>query len=244
MNSWLSLACALLAASATVLGGALILVKRRVEDHFLKYSIAFGAGFMLGASALAMLPESFHLNPRAPLWFLGGYLTIHFFEHTIISHFHFGEETHSDAVVNPIVGYTSIFGLSIHNIFDGISIGSGFLISPALGLLIFGAVFLHKVPDGFTIASIMLASGRPPRKAFYASAILGLSTLAGAVLIGLFKGAVSAALPFSAGVTFYIAATDLLPVINEHKRLRYSFAFFGGILIFYLADMLLSSFYH
>jgi ZIP family zinc transporter/zinc and cadmium transporter len=195
---------------------------------------------MLGASALAMLPESFKVNARTPLWFLAGYLTIHFFEHTIVPHFHFGEETHSDAVVNPIVGYTSIFGLSIHNVFDGISIGSGFLISPILGFLIFGAVVLHKVPDGFTIASIMLASGWPARKAFHASVILGLSTLAGAVLIGLFKGMVSAALPFSAGVTFYIAATDLLPVINEHKRLRYSFAFFAGILVFYLSDMILS----
>lgn len=239
----LALLCAALAASATVLGGAMVFVKRRFDDHFLKYSIAFGAGFMLGAAALAMLPESFKISSRAPLWFLAGYLTIHFFEHTIISHFHFGEETHSDAVVNPIVGYTSIFGLSIHNFFDGISIGSGFLISPVLGLLIFGAVVLHKLPDGFTIASIMLASGRTAKRAFYASIILGLSTFAGAILIAFFQGVVNAALPFSAGVTVYIAATDLLPVINEHKRLRYSFAFFAGILIFYISDSILSAFF-
>ena len=59
---WLALLCAVLAASATILGGAMVFVKRRFDDHFLKYSIAFGAGFMLGAAALAMLPESFKIS--------------------------------------------------------------------------------------------------------------------------------------------------------------------------------------
>lgn len=238
--NWVSISAAFLAALATMLGGATVFTKRKWDPNLLRYTIAFGAGFMLGAAALAMLPKSFEISEHAAFYFLAGYLAIHFFEHTIVSHFHFGEETHSEAVVNPLVGYTSVLGLSIHNIFDGISIGSGFLISPALGLLIFGAVMLHKLPDGFTIASIMIASGRNPRKAFFASIILGISTLLGAVLISFFPKVVSAALPFSAGVTFYIAATDLLPIINEHKNLKFSFAFFAGILLFYVSELLLS----
>lgn len=240
--NWLSLAATLVAASATVVGGTLVLVRRRWEADVLKYSISFGAGFMLAAAALAMIPESLKLNAtRAPLYFLAGYLTIHFFEHTLVPHFHFGEETHSEVMVNPFVGYSSIFGLSIHTLFDGISIGSGFLISPALGLLIFGAVILHKLPEGFTMASIMIASGRSHKTAVNASAFLGLSTVMGAVLISAFSGVVQYSLPFSAGVTFYVAATDLVPIINESRGLRYSFAFFAGILMFYLADQLLKS---
>jgi ZIP family zinc transporter/zinc and cadmium transporter len=87
----------------------------------------------------------------------------------------------------------------------------------------------------------MLASGKNPRRAFSAAIILGISTLLGALLISFFNQAVSAALPFSAGVTFYIAATDLLPIINEHKNLRFSFAFFAGILIFYASELLVST---
>lgn len=240
--SWLSVLAVLAAALATVAGGALVLLKPRREAHFLKLSISFGAGFMLAAAALAMIPESLELTDNAPLFFLAGYLTIHFFEHTIVPHFHFGEETHSDIVVNPFVSYSSIFALSIHTLFDGISIGSGFLISPALGLLIFGAVILHKLPEGFTTSSIMLAAGHSFRTAIAASSILALSTILGAVLISFFQNAVTYALPFSAGVTFYIAATDLVPIINESKSLRYSFAFFAGILIFYLADSALSAY--
>jgi zinc and cadmium transporter len=238
----LTILSALLAASATVLGGVLVLLKREWEYHVLKYSIAFGAGFMLGAAALAMLPASFELTSQTPVLLLLGYLTIHFFEHTIVPHFHFGEETHSEQLVNPFVSYSSIFGLSIHNLFDGISIGAGYLVSPMLGLLIFGAVVLHKIPDGFTMASIMIASGRSGKQAFGSTVILGISTLAGAFFIGFFQEIVHYALPFSAGVTFYIAATDLVPIINESKGLRYSLAFFLGILVFYLSEMLLSQY--
>ena len=234
----------LIAASATILGGLLLLLKPKWDWQIQRLTISFGAGFMLAAAMLAMIPESLKFTDKAPLFFLAGYLTLHFFEHTIVPHFHFGEETHADVMVNPIVGITSIFGLSMHTLFDGISIGSGFLISTKLGLLIFGAVVLHKIPEGFTISSIMLASGRGRRGALFASSILAFSTILGAVLISFFGGIVRFALPFSAGVTFYIAASDLVPIINEQRSIRLSFAFFAGILVFYVTDLLLSGYVH
>ena len=51
-------------------------------------------------------------------------------------------------------------GLSVHALFDGVAIGSGFVVSNWLGWLIFLAILLHKAPEGFTMASVMLASGR------------------------------------------------------------------------------------
>jgi ZIP family zinc transporter/zinc and cadmium transporter len=128
----------------------------------------------------------------------------------------------------------------MHTLFDGISIGTGFLISPKLGLLIFGAVVLHKIPEGFTISSIMLASGRSRRSAIFASTILAISTVVGALLISFFSSVVRFALPFSAGVTFYIAASDLVPIINEKRSIYLSLSFFAGILVFYLTDIALS----
>ena len=240
--TWLSFLASLIAAGATVLGGALVLIKSEWDLKLLRLSISFGAGFMLAAATLAMIPESLKLTHHSPLLFLAGYLTIHFFEHTIVPHFHFGEETHAEVMVNPFASYSSIFGLSMHTLFDGVSIGSGFLISPALGLLIFGAVILHKLPEGFTIASIMLAGGRSPAAAMMASTILAISTLLGMLLISIFNRSVVYSLPFSAGVTFYVAATDLVPIINEKKSLRHSLAFFAGILAFYASDLLLSNY--
>ena len=72
-------------------------------------------------------------------------------------------------------------GLSVHALFDGVAIGSGFRgESNALGWLIFLAVFLHKAPEGFTMASVMLASGRSRAAAFYSAVALAIATSGGA----------------------------------------------------------------
>src|SRR5437868_10103115 len=105
---------------------------------------------MLGTSLLEMVPESMRLNPRlAGFFVLLGYLLVHFFEHTITPHFHFGEETHQTEFVRTHKSYSVLLGLIIHTFFDGIAITSGFILSNWLGWIIFFAVFLHKIPEGF-----------------------------------------------------------------------------------------------
>ena len=91
---------------------------------------------------------------------MAGYCVVHLLEHTINAHFHFGEETHHGEFVSRHTGNSVMAGLSVHALFDGVAIGSGFLVSSWLGWLIFLAILLHKAPEGFTMASVMLASGR------------------------------------------------------------------------------------
>jgi zinc transporter ZupT len=100
----------------------------------------------------------------------------------------------------------------VHTLFDGVAIAAGFMIGPALGTLLFIAVILHKVPEGFTIASIMLAAGQvaPGRDRRWRA--LGVLTLAGAAATSFLAGHhVPYALALSAGVTIYVAASDLIP---------------------------------
>ena len=157
------------AAAANVAGGLAVVARRHWNEMFLKYFLGLGAGFMLAATFLRMLPESLKLTEHAPALFLGGYFLVHFFEHTVAPHFHFGEERHDDVMMNPAVGFSALAGLSIHTFFDGVSIASGFLVSVPLGLLIFCAVILHKIPEGVTVASIALASGQGKRGAMGAA---------------------------------------------------------------------------
>jgi ZIP family zinc transporter/zinc and cadmium transporter len=233
----LSLALGAMASLANVLGGLIVVSRRHWSDLMLKYFIALGAGFMLAATFLRMLPESFRLSPQAPLLVLGGYFLVHFFEHTIAPHFHFGEETHDDVMVNPAVGFSALVGLSTHTFFDGVSIASGFLVSVPLGLLVFFAVALHKVPEGFTVASIALASGRGPRGALTASMVLAGATMAGVLLMHRFAGAVAYALPVSTGVTLYVGASDLMPEVNEERGIRMALVVFLGVALFYTAEL-------
>jgi zinc transporter ZupT len=231
-----SLLLGLAAAAANVAGGLVVVSRRHWNELPLKYFIALGAGFMLAATFLRMMPESLALTSDAPLLILGGYFLVHFFEHTVAPHFHFGEEVHEEVMVNPAVGFSALVGLLTHTFFDGVSITSGFLVSVPLGLLIFCAVFLHKIPEGFTIASIALASGRGRQGALTASLLLAGATLAGVIGMNWFAGAVAYALPISTGVTLYVAASDLIPEVNEERGVAMALVVFLGVALFYTAE--------
>jgi ZIP family zinc transporter/zinc and cadmium transporter len=230
------------AAAANVLGGLVIVSRRHWNEMFLKYFLGLGAGFMLAAALLGMLPASLAVSDRAPLLILCGYFLVHFFEHTVAPHFHFGEERHDDVMMNPAVGLSAIVGLSIHTFFDGVSIASGFLISMPLGLLIFFAVILHKIPEGVTVATIAIASGQGKQRALIASGILAVATLAGVLGMNAFSAAVPYGLPLSTGVTLYVAASDLMPEVNEERGLRMTIVVFVGVALYMLTERALEAF--
>jgi zinc transporter ZupT len=234
----LSLTLGFIAAIADIVGG-LILVRRNWEKRYLRYFVALGAGFMLAVAFLEMVPESLRFSPRwSPVLVLAGYCVIHLLEHTITPHFHFGEETHHHEFVSSHTSYSVLIGLAAHALFDGVAIGSGFVLSNWLGWLIFFAIFLHKVPEGFTVASVMLASGRSRQVALTSAAILAAATVLGVLVINLLPGWVRAGLPLSAGVAIYVAATDLVPEVNREPGIRMALVFFAGVLMFLVLRLL------
>jgi zinc transporter ZupT len=235
---WLSLMLGAVAALADYAGGVL-LVRRSPSARALRYFVALGAGFMLAAAVLEMVPEGLALSPRwAPLLVLVGYCGVHLLEHTLVPHFHFGEETHHHEFLSARTSYSVLLGLAAHTFFDGIAIGSGFVISHWLGWIIFVAVFLHKLPEGFTVASVMLAGGRGRSAALNSAMFLGATTLAGVLVINLQPSWVRAGLPLSAGVTIYVAATDLVPEVNREPGIRMALVFFAGVAVFFLLKRL------
>jgi ZIP family zinc transporter/zinc and cadmium transporter len=232
----LSLLLGLTAAAANVFGGAVI-VQKSWERRYLRYFVALGAGFMLATSLVEMVPASVEMRGKSAAFLvLVGYLLIHFFEHTVSPHFHFGEETHADEFVEAHKGYSVLIGLVIHTFFDGIAIASGFIVSSWLGWIIFLAVFLHKIPEGFTVSSVMLASGQSRMNAWGASVILGGATLAGVMAMAIFRHEVGIGLPLSAGVTIYVAASDLIPEVNKEPGVRMALVVFVGVGVLFLLD--------
>ncbi len=230
------LAFAAVAAAADLAGAVMVTRAHRRGVAPLRYFVAAGAGFMLAAAFVRMLPEATHV-PHAYLWVLIGYFGVHLFEHTIAPHFHFGEEIHAEALLKPAAAYLAVLGLGAHTLFDGVAIAAGFMIDPRLGGLLFLAVLLHKIPEGFTVASIMLATGRSRAAALWAATALGLFTIAGALLTGFIaEGHVGYALAVSAGVTIYVAASDLIPEVNREGGAALAWTVFGGLVLFVLAD--------
>lgn len=235
---WVTMAFIVVTAAATAFGGMIVTLRRRWDGTLLNYFVALGGGFMLAAVVLEMIPVSASMTTLAPVLVLAGYLMIHLVEHTVVRHFHFGEETHPEHV-GVGVGTSALVGLSIHSFFDGISVASGFVISPRLGLLLFVAIILHKAPEGFTIASIMLAGGASRAVALLSSIAVGAAGIAGAIAIYPLHGLVGEGLALSAGVTLYVAASDLIPEVNRSENGRVAVMVFVGVLLYYVTEKML-----
>ncbi len=244
------IAYGLAAASANLLGGLLV-SSRKLAQATLRYLIALGAGFMLAAVFLKMIPETLEQWPGSPLvpmvWLLAGYLLIQFVEHTVAPHFHFGEETHEEAMLEHHAAMAGVSALMVHTFFDGVSIAVASLVSAELGFLIFIAILLHKLPEGFTVASMMLAAGKSHRSAITSALLVGLATLVGVALVLLFeKTAIYSRplsahmLPLSAGVTLYVAASDLIPEVNTREGgVKTSVMVFAGVALLYLTELVM-----
>jgi zinc and cadmium transporter len=96
--SWFPLGFILVTAAATALGGLMLTTRARWDAAVLQYFVALGAGFMLAAATLQMVPVSARMTELAPLLVLAGSLLIHLVEHTAVHHFHFGAETHPQRI--------------------------------------------------------------------------------------------------------------------------------------------------
>ncbi len=234
----ISVLLGLTAAAADAFGGAVI-VQKHWERSYLRYFVAVGSGFMLATALVEMVPASLELRPSSGAFLvLIGYLIVHFFEHTLAPHFHFGEEVHRDEFVQRHKSWSVLVGLLIHTFFDGIAIASGFIVSTRLGWIIFVAIFLHKIPEGFTVASVMLASSHTRTTAWISSVLLGASTLLGVLVMAATQRSVGVGLPVSAGVTIYVAATDLVPEVNREPGIKMALLVFLGVGSLFLMDHL------
>jgi zinc and cadmium transporter len=224
------------AALGNVLGAVAVVRHLRRGLRFIDACLAFGAGFMLAVTLLGVLPEVLGESSGAAIYVLAGYLAVHVAQHVFTPHFHFGEETHR---VSPATGNSALLGLMLHTFFDGVAIASGFLVSERLGVLLFLAVLLHKLPEGVTIASVMVAGGGSRANAIGAAAVLGGATLLGVLLTEHIQPLARNGLALSAGVTLYVAASNLVPEFQAKRGWLSALAFLGGAMGFFLTELLL-----
>jgi ZIP family zinc transporter/zinc and cadmium transporter len=231
-----TLAFAFAAAAGNLVGALAVVRSLKRELRVIDACLAFGAGFMLAVVVLGVLPEVMDDGPGAGGYVLAGYLAVHLAQHVLTPHFHFGEETHR---VTPSAGISALVGLILHTFFDGVAIASGFLVSGRLGVLLFLAVLLHKLPEGVTIASLTIAGGGSRSRAIGAAAILGGATVLGVVLTEQIGPLARHGLALSAGVTLYVAASNLVPEFQAKRGWLTALAFFGGAVGFFLTELLL-----
>jgi len=234
----------LLAASGNLLGGFLVTRSAIAKGRWLKSLMAIGGGFMLAAVVLELIPvalEQAAPNVRRALGLLlAGYLTLFILSRWFDGHAH-GNEPHAATLLELALARRILVALMVHSFFDGVTIASGLLVSRELGFLLLVAALLHKIPEGFTVASVLLGAGSTQMAALRASALIAAATMAGVLSILILHPSVLYTLPFAAGVTFYVVATDLIPEVTRSRGWTAGVEIGIGIGLFYGTHLLLDA---
>lgn len=219
---WMILAI-IAGSSISLLGGALIFTTRKRRDKAILLAMPFGAGALLAAAFLDLLPEAFELgDPRQLLlWTLGGFLTFFILERSA-SWFHAHHEHDEISRKNVSQRWLIIFGDLVHNAIDGIAIGAAFLANPALGVITTIAVSAHEIPKELGTFALLLSRGWKDRTVLLANVMTAVATLVAAISVYALGSQeqlpIDVLLAVTAGFFLYIAASDIIPDIHEQSH--------------------------
>lgn len=228
---------ALLASLATLFGGWLVVHFLQGRASTMRLISGIAAGYLLSAALVRIIPESLEQGGEGTAyWVLGGFLLVHVMEHGITSHFHYGEETHTEG--GPMTGIMALVGLSLHSFMDGLALAAAVHSSSNLGLFMFMALLLHRIPEGATISSIFLVRGFGRRGALLASAGLAVATLLGAMSQSALHLRPAPVLALAGGLVIYVASSDLLPQVQKERGWKSTLALLTGFGMFFITALI------
>lgn len=230
----------LLGSVVSLIGGVLLLTKEKIVIKYSHFVSSFAAGALLGTAFFDLLPEASEEagGTNIFLWALVGMLFFFLFErfiHWFHHHEHFPRHKDSDqkGFAKPTVPLI-IFGDSLHNFIDGVTIAATFMVSIPLGIITTFAVAAHEIPQEIGDFGILLNKGVGRNKVLLFNIISALTAILGAALtffVGdLIEGFLPAVIALTAGFFIYIAASDLIPEIHEENRK--GFALIETLLLF------------
>lgn len=204
----------------TTIGGLIGIFTKKNSNKFLSFTLAFASGLMLAVICFDLVPESMEIS-SIYITILGvilGIITMIGCDKLVQNKF--SEKSIGNRNIGLLkTGIIVSIGLALHNIPEGLAIGSGFDASTALGYSLAIAIALHDVPEGLSMAIPMKNGGMKPWKVMMYVVLSGVATGLGA-LIGALVGNISEqviaiCLAFAAGAMMYIVSGELLPEANK-----------------------------
>ena len=198
----------LIAGSATGLGGALVLFKKKLSSNFLAGALGLSAGVMIFISLAEMFPQAqaeimasgsiVHGKAYVLIAFFVGMGIITLIDFLIPEYENPHEasglslESHTPAVgmleqtgnekALHRLGLMSALAIGIHNFPEGIATFIGALNDPQMGGGITFAIAIHNIPEGIAVAIPIYYATKSKGKALLLATLSGMSELIGALL--------------------------------------------------------------
>ncbi|MEK7660201.1 MAG: ZIP family metal transporter [Patescibacteria group bacterium] len=233
-----SLSSVLVVSLISLIGAALISIRKSVLHHLIIVLVALAIGALVGDAFFHLIPEAVENGMgihTIGLFVIAGMMTFFVLE-KVLGHHHHHHHDESEYTSSAQVAFTETGGLpiatikpvgrlvliadSVHNYFDGVIIAASFLINIPTGIASTVAIIFHEIPQEIGDFGILLYAGYSRARALLFNLYSALFAMLGALTVLALGDAVQGVLiyivPFSAGIFIYIASSDLVPEL--HKR--------------------------
>ncbi len=214
-------------------GGLIGLFLGESSKQSMSYLLSFASGVMVSVVCFDLIPESLELASLSVVVvsIILGAVIVQFlnalidrFSHTPETHVELEELHHQEEILNPqrkqsmlMSGLVMFAAISLHNLPEGMAIGSGASHDAQMGLTLAALIALHNIPEGMSIGVPLIAGGMNKWKAVLLTALSGAPTLVGGAL-GAFLGSggdalVAISLALAAGAMLYVTYCEILPQV-------------------------------
>lgn len=232
MTVFLNIIIATFLISLVAFIGALTLfLKEKLLDKILLFLVAFSAGALIGGAFFHLIPEALEIvglknSLNVFLYVILGFCAFFILENFIKWHHHHARE---HPKIMPF-SYLILVSDAVHNFIDGLIIAASFTASFSTGVITTLAVALHEIPQEIGDFGILIYGGIKKIKALFLNFLSAVSVVFGGI-VGFFisekiESSIFFLLAFAAGSFIYIASSDLIPEIKNHRALKNSTSYF------------------
>lgn len=214
----MALLASILISLVSLLGLLFIKIRKNKLKGELLTLVGIATGALLGDAFLHLIPESMAIinAQKTGLMIITGIL-IFFTLEKILKWRHCHD---IDCDQKNQLAAISILADSIHNLIDGLIIGSSFMISVPIGISTSLAVFMHEIPQEIGDFAILIHGGYSVKKASLLNLTSALLSVVGVLIIWLVKDIAKIQgelMAITAGGFIYLAAADLIPELHRHE---------------------------
>ena len=216
----------------TTIGGIIGVSIKSTSNKFLSFILSFASGLMLSIVCFDLIPESMGITniSNTVIGIVLGVVCMIACDMLVQKKFDnvgvapLGDPNYNNNLLK--TGIIVCIGLALHNLPEGLAIGSSFEASIKLGYSLALAICLHDIPEGISMGVPMKNSGMKESKVIFYVIMSGVTTgigaYFGALIGGISDNVIAMCLAFAGGAMLYIVSGELIPEANNLYRGRFT----------------------
>lgn len=208
----------------TGFGGVLSAIFKKNVDRYLDFFMGLAGGIMLAVVVFDLMKEA--MNE------MGVFYTVIFIFVGVL--FTMYMKSRLDVSKDMKSGYLIFISILLHNLPEGLAIGSSFMSTESLGITLAIIIGIHNIPEGLAMALSLVGTKMKISKVILFTIIagipMGIGSFLGAYFGGTFHSLIGVFLSIAAGTMMYVVLEEIFP---KSRSLYCIIGFLVGTVIVY-----------